>query len=711
MLMLFTGNRETLRSQGGGAIPSKAHYRVSLHFVPRNAVRPCGGPHHFVPLLPSSRQSYGPLRYRSRTVRFEPLRGCVSIETPTIFSFLHYHFVILFFHLTLKGALSFMASFHFSLKTGKVGNGSRHAQYICREGVYSFGPKAEELIYKEHGNMPYWSKDDPQDFWKACDEYERANGRAYTEFEIDLPNELNQEQQIALVKDFVKKNLGDKHTYSFAIHTKEAALDKSFKNPHAHIMFTERKLDGIERSREQFFKRYNPKKPELGGTRKDRNWTHKETPYRLRLAWANTQNKHLEMHGHSVRVDPRTLKEQLQEAIEKGDMERAELLNRIPEKHLGPNVANRVLRDLAEYTKHATNPQDKMRLMVQYYTELEPNEKAQSVFLIREMKKTMNQITRINRQLSEAEKKASIEKTKLTLRELGAYITERQRFINSELPKYYELRSHLKKNIYSDKRIMAAAKAKYLKTLAERNQYSYSVGKLIEHGPANFNFDPNEKLNYYVKLQDNKGNEKVIWGVDLPRAFAESQVKPGQEIVIENLGRKPVTIDAPVYDSNGKFLHTEKKEVLRNEWKISDMSNLKNIQERILNTPEAQDQIQKFYNSINEKMKPLRENLEKTEYNIMLLKQERTSITKIRGLMTFYTDRLDKPIEITGDAKNAHNISKQLSQINSQLKSAVGDIKRSEARVKGKGMKVKLRGSESVELKGEHNRKDNELEY
>ena len=37
------------------------------------------------------------------------------------------------------------------------------------------------------------------------------------------------------------------------------------ENPHAHLMFSERPNDGIERGGEQWFKRYNAKAPEKGG--------------------------------------------------------------------------------------------------------------------------------------------------------------------------------------------------------------------------------------------------------------------------------------------------------------------------------------------------------------------------------------------------------------------------------------------------------------
>ena len=92
---------------------------------------------------------------------------------------------------------------------------------------------------------------------KAADLYERKNGSTYREFEIGLPRELSEKQRIELVQEWVKQEIGDKHPYQFAIHNPKA-MDGG-EQPHAHIMFNERKLDGIERDPDQYFKRFNSK--------------------------------------------------------------------------------------------------------------------------------------------------------------------------------------------------------------------------------------------------------------------------------------------------------------------------------------------------------------------------------------------------------------------------------------------------------------------
>ena len=218
-----------------------------------------------------------------------------------------------------------MASYHLTVKTGEKGCGASHASYISREDKYANKDKYEDLEHTQHGNMPSWAKDNPLLLWKAADEFERANGTTYREFEIALPRELTKEQRQDLVNEFIKNEIGEKHAYQYAIHCPKAGIEGK-DQPHAHIMFCERINDGIERTPDQFFKRANTKNPALGGAKKanvSQSYTQrKEALTDLRSRWADVQNQHLEKHGHAVRVDHRSLK--------------AQGIDREPERHFGP---------------------------------------------------------------------------------------------------------------------------------------------------------------------------------------------------------------------------------------------------------------------------------------------------------------------------------------------------------------------------------------
>ncbi len=94
------------------------------------------------------------------------------------------------------------------------------------------------------------------------------------------------------------------------------------------------------------------------------------------------------------------------------------------------------------------------------------------------------------------------------------------------------------------------------------------AGVLLEHGKAKFNFDKDEKESYFVKYRDDKGDEKIVWGVDLARAMKESKAEVGQRVELENKGKQPVTVNAPVRNEEGKVVGFEKKETHRNAWEV-----------------------------------------------------------------------------------------------------------------------------------------------
>lgn len=203
-----------------------------------------------------------------------------------------------------------------------------HHDYINREGNFSNKEKYEDLVYKENCNMPMFAKEDPMIFWKSSEAFERDNGRTYTEFEISLPYEFTDNENIKLAKEFLNDIFGKDFIYSFALHRKESSKD-GIDNIHVHCMFCERKLDGIERDPKTFFKRANPKNVRAGGCKKDRKWNAKNMPTIYRKKWEVFLNKELEKHGIE-KVSCETLKTQREVALKKGDKLKAELLDREP---------------------------------------------------------------------------------------------------------------------------------------------------------------------------------------------------------------------------------------------------------------------------------------------------------------------------------------------------------------------------------------------
>lgn len=126
----------------------------------------------------------------------------------------------------------------------------------------------EQIEFVRSGNMPNFAEDKPAKFWNAADIYERSNGRTCSSLVVALPKELNQAQRIELAEAFITE-FADRYRYPFtcAIHNHLGALAGQ-EQPHLHFMYSERHVDGIERTAEQFFKRYNAQDPQKGGAQK-----------------------------------------------------------------------------------------------------------------------------------------------------------------------------------------------------------------------------------------------------------------------------------------------------------------------------------------------------------------------------------------------------------------------------------------------------------
>ena len=357
-----------------------------------------------------------------------------------------------------------MAEYRLSYKRGKAGYASNHAAYILRENKYKY---QEDLIYKEYGNLPKFSGNNAIDFWSAADEFEGINRNAYREFELNIPNELNHQEAIVLIQDFVAKEIGENFPYTFAIHESFNKETKE-KNLHCHLMFSERKLDNIEREKEIFFKKANTKNPSLGGAKKDRLWKSKDKLLQLRKSWEILQNNSLEKNGFSERVDCRSLAERRKEALEQGDLNKAESLERNP-----INLSGKIIR----------------KMKVVGYNKLSEEEKKQV--------DKFNQAKKLKR---EKERKLNIRKGKIIPKEFE--IIERLDEINKldegaikrltlniltkgELNKnYYELRRVEKSLIAAPtSEVLLKKKSKLeskIRELADTHVLSYKYNRIVE---------------------------------------------------------------------------------------------------------------------------------------------------------------------------------------------------------------------------------------
>lgn len=98
------------------------------------------------------------------------------------------------------------------------------------------------------------------------------------------------------------------------------------------------------------------------------------------------------------------------------------------------------------------------------------------------------------------------------------------------------------------------------------------VGRVVEHGAANYDFKPEGSPSYYVRLEDPRGAKFLLWGVDLPRALQASAARDGEDLVVSFQGAKKVDVPVVVDGDQGRQVRYES--VDRNVWSITPVREL-----------------------------------------------------------------------------------------------------------------------------------------
>ncbi|WP_242225312.1 BID domain-containing protein [Shinella zoogloeoides] len=88
-----------------------------------------------------------------------------------------------------------------------------------------------------------------------------------------------------------------------------------------------------------------------------------------------------------------------------------------------------------------------------------------------------------------------------------------------------------------------------------------AAGRLVEHGAAPYEHRQGNSQSYFVTLENDKGERRTLWGVDLERAMKEAGPEIGEKIGLQHEGSTPVTLP------DGTQTH-------RNTWKVQDAGEL-----------------------------------------------------------------------------------------------------------------------------------------
>ena len=236
-----------------------------------------------------------------------------------------------------------MAIYHLEAKVVSRGTGrsavAASAYLSCSrlyndyDGIQHDYTKKQGLVWQQMF-LPEYAPQEWQDrekLWNAVEEVETAkDSRLAREFVVALPIELNREQQIELLQDFIREQfVSDGMCADAAIH------DTDGHNPHAHILLTVRPLDEqgkwLPKSRKVYDLDENGERIRLASGRWKSHkedtvdWNDQKYAEIWRQGWADTANRYLEAIGSPERLDLRSYARQG--------------IDKIPTVHMGPAVS------------------------------------------------------------------------------------------------------------------------------------------------------------------------------------------------------------------------------------------------------------------------------------------------------------------------------------------------------------------------------------
>lgn len=241
-----------------------------------------------------------------------------------------------------------------------------HDNYYGEEPDYTKkgGVLYTEIILPEHAPREYA---DRETLWNAV-EFAEANGRAQLAYSFDfaLPNELSDEENLALVRKFVSENFTSRGMISdMAIH-KPGKSPGDIPNPHIHVLVPMRPLkeDGTwgNKQRREYILDENGERIKgadgkyLFNAVKTTVWGAPETLEQWRANWAKAVNDALEKKGFSERIDHRS-------NAERG-------LDALPTIHEGPAVRAMEKRGIrtekGEWNRYIKSINQNMKKLLSY---------------------------------------------------------------------------------------------------------------------------------------------------------------------------------------------------------------------------------------------------------------------------------------------------------------------------------------------------------
>lgn len=97
------------------------------------------------------------------------------------------------------------------------------------------------------------------------------------------------------------------------------------------------------------------------------------------------------------------------------------------------------------------------------------------------------------------------------------------------------------------------------------------VGRVAAHGVDHYRHDSTQETSYFVRVTTDRG-DKEVWGVDLARAMAQSNLQAGDPIALVQKTHERVTV--PVRDEQGQRTGPSSNIADRNVWEVINVQAL-----------------------------------------------------------------------------------------------------------------------------------------
>tara|TARA_Y100001972_G_scaffold127504_1_gene184488 strand:- start:536 stop:1285 length:750 start_codon:yes stop_codon:yes gene_type:complete len=200
-----------------------------------------------------------------------------------------------------------MVAFRLEIKSYGKGRAADRVRYALK-------PKqadGSDILGHGHFNLPNFARNDPVEYFRNSDLYERKNGSAGRQMTIWLPAELPDDANVKLAAKLAHTLAGPRPTM-YSVHKRHGSISGT-DHPHVHVVSGDRVDDGLERDAKRHFSRALAADPSLGGAKK---LSGGRTPGEMaedvrqkRKTAGDLINAALAAHGLSGRVDPRSMRE------------------------------------------------------------------------------------------------------------------------------------------------------------------------------------------------------------------------------------------------------------------------------------------------------------------------------------------------------------------------------------------------------------------